>query len=78
VQGSRVSAGARREQPLGRNVKRFRGGLVFKAHRLVYHSTLGMRVIKQRREDQSVAGAGGARALDWISDGAERTGVPRS
>jgi len=23
------------------NVKRFRGGLVFKAHRLAYHSTLG-------------------------------------
>ena len=25
--------------------KRFRGGLVFKAHKLVYHSTLGSRVI---------------------------------
>jgi len=24
-------------------------GLVFKAHRLVYHSTLGWRVIKKRR-----------------------------
>ena len=35
------------EQPLGRNVKRFRGGLVFKAHRLLYHSTLGSRVIKK-------------------------------
>jgi len=23
------------------NVQRFRGGLVFKAHRLLYHSTLG-------------------------------------
>jgi len=29
-------------------VKRFRGGLVFKAHRLVYHSTLGLRVIKKK------------------------------
>ena len=29
------------EQLLRRNVKRFRGGLVFKAHRLVYHSTQG-------------------------------------
>jgi len=28
---------------------RFRGGLVFKAHRLVYHSTLGLRVIKKSR-----------------------------
>jgi len=31
---------------LRRNVKRFQGGLVFKAHRLVCHSTLGSRVIK--------------------------------
>jgi len=28
-----------------RNVKRFRGGLVFKAHRLFAHATLGSRVI---------------------------------
>ena len=27
------------------NVKRFRGGLVFKAHRLLYHPTLSLRVI---------------------------------
>ena len=32
-----------------RNVKRFRGGLVFKAHRLLYHSTLGLRVIKKKK-----------------------------
>ena len=25
------------------------GGLVFKAHRLLYHSTLGLRVIKKKR-----------------------------
>ena len=31
-----------------RNEKRFRGGLVCKAHRLVYHSTLGLRVIKKK------------------------------
>jgi len=31
----------------GRNVKRFRGGLVSKAHRRLYHSTLGLRVIKK-------------------------------
>ena len=36
------------EQLLRRNVQRFRGGLVFKAHRLVYHSTLGWRVIKKK------------------------------
>ena len=38
------------EQPLRRNLKRFRGGLVFKAHRRVCHSTLGWRVIKKARE----------------------------
>ena len=27
-----------------------RGGLVFKAHRLVYHSTLGLRVIKKKKK----------------------------
>ena len=32
---------------LNRNVKRFRGGLVLKAHRLVYHSILGSRVSKK-------------------------------
>jgi len=32
-----------------RLVNRFRGGLVFKAHRLVYHSTLGWRVIKKKK-----------------------------
>jgi len=38
------------EQLLRRNVKRFRGGLVFKAHRLLYHSTLGLRVIKKKKK----------------------------
>jgi len=37
------------EQLLRRNVNRFRGGLVFKAHRLVYHSTLGVIVIKKKK-----------------------------
>ena len=32
-----------------RNVNWFRGGLVFKTHRLVYHSTLGLRVIKKKK-----------------------------
>ena len=30
--------------------RRFRGGLVFKAHRLVYHPPLGLRVIKRKKE----------------------------
>ena len=31
-------------------MKRFRGGLVFKAHRLAYHSTLGWKVIKKKKK----------------------------
>ena len=40
------------EQLLRRDVKRFRGGLVFKAHRLVYHSTLAWRVIKKKKKGE--------------------------
>ena len=36
---------------LGTNVKRFRGGLVFKAHRRLYHSTLDLRVLKKQKVD---------------------------
>jgi len=31
-------------------VKRFQGGIVFKAHRLVYPSTLGLRVIENKKK----------------------------
>jgi len=34
-----------------RNVQRFRGGLVFKAHRLLYHSTLGLRILKKKKKN---------------------------
>ena len=34
-------------------MKRLRGGLVFKAHRLLYHSTLGLRVIKKNNAPSS-------------------------
>ena len=37
-------------QLLDRNVQRFQGGLVFKAHTLLYHSTLGLRVIKKKKK----------------------------
>ena len=40
----------------GLNEKRFRGGLVFKAHRLLYHSKLGLRVIKRESTRQCPAG----------------------
>jgi len=33
-------------------VKRFRRGLVLQAHRLVYRSTLGLRVIKKKRKEK--------------------------
>ena len=33
-------------------MKRLRGGLVFKAHRLSNHSTLGVRVIKTKKSDK--------------------------
>jgi len=38
-------------------VKRFRGGLVFKAHRPLYPSALGLRVIKKRRDTKDVVDA---------------------
>ena len=34
------------------NVQRFRGGLVFKAHRLLYHSTLGLRVTQKKKKNK--------------------------
>ena len=42
-------------------MQRFRDGLAFKADRLLYHSTLGLRVIKKRktkrgREDRALDG----------------------
>jgi len=48
-----------------RNVQRFRGGLVVKAHRLVFHSTRGLGVIKKKRRpagwrSHSAPEAGGA------------------
>ena len=45
---------SREGQLLDRNVQRFRGGLVFMAHRLLYHSTLGLRVIKRNLQPGEV------------------------
>ena len=42
----------RRGRLLRRNVKRFRGGLVFKAHGLFYHPTPDSRVIKKKAEKE--------------------------
>ena len=38
------------------NVKRFRGGLVTKAHRWLYHATLGSRVIKKKKRHLGTRG----------------------
>ena len=35
------------------HVERFRGGLVFKAHRLLYHSFLGSGVIKKKKKGRA-------------------------
>ena len=40
-------------------VKRFRGGLVFKAHILLHQSTLGLRVIQKRTKKKSQADVDG-------------------
>ena len=40
----------RDEKPFHRNVQRFRGGPVFKAHRLCVSLTLGLRVIKKKKK----------------------------
>ena len=52
VLGRRESAKAvaRGGRGVRRNAKRFRGGLVFKAHRLLYHLTLGSRVKEKKRK----------------------------
>ena len=36
-------------QSLIRNVERFLGGLVFKAHRLLHHTALGSRAMKKKK-----------------------------
>jgi len=46
------------EQLLYRDVQQFRGGLVLKAHRLLYHSTLGLRVIKKIKDELTWSMAG--------------------
>ena len=58
VEGSGLT-GSQFEQLLSRNVKRFRGGPVFKVHRLLYHSILGSRVIKKKEET-------GSKGFNWV------------
>ena len=60
VWASELDLGSIQEQLLRRIGKRFREGLVFKAHRLVYHSTLDSRVIKKKNK---VSGFEGRRRM---------------
>jgi hypothetical protein len=45
---------------------RIQGGLVFQAHRLLYHSTLGSRVIQKEKKDHS---AGDERSISEVCKG---------
>jgi len=47
------------------SARRFRGGLVFKAHRFLYLSTLGLRVIK--REDRELGARVAARVAALLT-----------
>ena len=52
------------------NVQRFRGGLVCKAHRLLYHSTLDLRVVKKKKSSPG--------RIDEVDQSWVCTGVSRS
>ena len=47
--GKRVELSVQ-EQLHSRNVEQFQEGLVFKVHKLLYHPTLGSRVIKKEKK----------------------------
>ena len=53
------------EQLLRINVKRFQGGLVFKAHRLVYHSTLSLRATSKLESNKEEEKEEGIRFRVW-------------
>ena len=56
-----------KEQLLRRHVNRFRGGFVFKTHRLVHQSTLGWGVIKKKKKKKDGEHFTGALAIgvEW-------------
>ena len=55
------------EQLLRRNVKRFRGGLVSKARRLLYHSTEGLGVIKEKEKKKNLPPARTRRGYETVT-----------
>ena len=55
----------------GWKTQRLRGGLVFKAHGLFYHSTLGLIVIKKKdAHHHSSISSGGAIECEWLPNSA--------
>ena len=62
-------------EPLHRNVLWYRGGLVFKAHRRMYHSTLGLRVIKKKTRRPARRGRQSTPPGRAVSDGKGRWGL---
>ena len=56
-----------------RNVERFRGGLVFKAYRLLHHSTLDSRAMKKKRSLQERDTLIITNSLRWLKDNRLRT-----
>jgi len=59
----RLTAASAHAEGQGRNVNWFREGLVFKAHILVYRSTLGWRVKEEKAEGQGGPATGVARKV---------------
>jgi len=58
--------------PHHRALLQFPGGLVFKAHRRVHYSTLGLRVIKKKKKKSTPAHDGGCIILLARHAGARR------
>ena len=61
-EGSGSQGGTDFQAPFIDHTQQIHTGLVFKAHRLEYHSTLGWRVIKKKKID-----TGGQRHRWWVS-----------
>ena len=57
---------------LRRNVKRFRRGLVFKAHRLLHHSTIGSTL--KRKEEVTASSMPPTALLSFPPDGSSPLG----
>ena len=64
--GRKTARGAQGPKPPRGRAQWFRGGLVFKAHRRLYHSTLSLRVVKKKEKIPASRSARGGRV--WGGD----------